>query len=346
MGSDERFVISGPSFQDEDARARDSRYDCLDDAARLARQYVDGLRDRPVGVAAGLEELRAALARPLPNEGEDPRTIIESLACDADPGLVASGGPRFFGFVIGGALPVAVAADWLVSAWDQNGASFVASPALSVVEEVAATWVVGLAALSALGAIVTGLTDYKDTAPNSSERDITGFHGLINIVATVLFAVSFFLRLGDGHDAAFWMLLIGYLVVSVGGYIGGHVVFKYGYMVNHNAFSRPKRAKDFTTVASVSDVADGVPTKVMFGSTGLVVVRRGDVLHALVERCSHAGGPLSEGELKDDTITCPWHFSTFRLSDGGVVHGPAGTRQPSYRARIQGDQVEVQGPEV
>ena len=212
--------------------------------------------------------------------------------------------------------------------------------------EVATTWVIGLAALSALGAIVTGLTDYKDTAPGSSERDITGFHGLINIVATAFFAVSFFRRLGDGHDAAFWVLLLGYLVVSVGGYIGGHVVFKYGYMVNHNAFSRPKRAKEFTAVAPVSDVADGVPTKVMFGSTGLVVVRRGDVLHALVERCSHAGGPLSEGELKDDTITCPWHFSTFRLSDGGVVHGPAGTRQPSYRARIQGDQVEVQGPEV
>jgi nitrite reductase/ring-hydroxylating ferredoxin subunit/uncharacterized membrane protein len=210
--------------------------------------------------------------------------------------------------------------------------------------EVAATWVIGLAALSALGAIITGLTDYKDTASDSSERDITSLHGLTNIVATVFFAVSFFQRLGDGHDAAFWVLLIGYLVVSVGGYIGGHVVFKYGYMVNHNAFSRPKRAKEFTAVAPVSDVADGVPTKVMFGSTALVVVRRGDVAHAIVERCSHAGGPLSEGELKGDTITCPWHFSTFRLSDGGVVHGPASTRQPSYRARISGDQVEIQGP--
>ena len=82
--------------------------------------------------------------------------------------------------------------------------------------EVAATWVIGLAALSALGAIITGLTDYKDTAPDSSERDITGLHGLTNIVATVFFAVSFFQRLGDGHDAAFWVLLIGYLVVSVG----------------------------------------------------------------------------------------------------------------------------------
>ncbi|HET9416531.1 MAG TPA: Rieske 2Fe-2S domain-containing protein [Candidatus Limnocylindria bacterium] len=210
--------------------------------------------------------------------------------------------------------------------------------------EVAATWVLGLAVLSALGSIVTGLTDYKDTAPDSSERDITGLHGLTNIAATVLFAVSFFQRLADAHDGAFWVLLIGYLVVSLGGYIGGHVVYKYGYMVNHNAFSRPKRAKEFTAVAPVLEVADGIPTKVMLGSTALVVVRRGDVVHALVERCSHAGGPLSEGELKGGTITCPWHFSTFRLSDGGVVHGPAGTAQPAYAARVNGDQVEVQGP--
>jgi nitrite reductase/ring-hydroxylating ferredoxin subunit len=82
----------------------------------------------------------------------------------------------------------------------------------------------------------------------------------------------------------------------------------------------------------------------MLGETAIVLVRRGDVVHALHEVCSHAGGPLSEGELKGDTITCPWHFSTFRLEDGAVVHGPAGTRQAAYRARISGDQVEVQGP--
>lgn len=210
--------------------------------------------------------------------------------------------------------------------------------------ELATTWVIGLAALSALGAIITGLTDYKDTAPDSSERDITGFHGLINIVATILFAISLFQRLGDGHDAAFWTLLIGYLVVSVGGFIGGHVVYKYGYMVNHNAFSRGKRAKEFTPIAAAADVPEGAPTKVMFGSTALLVLRRGDVVHALRETCSHAGGPLSEGELKGDTITCPWHQSTFRLTDGSVVHGPAGSRQPWYRARISGDQVEIQGP--
>jgi nitrite reductase/ring-hydroxylating ferredoxin subunit/uncharacterized membrane protein len=210
--------------------------------------------------------------------------------------------------------------------------------------EVAATWIIGLTYLAAVGSLLTGLTDYKDTAPNSSERDITALHGLTNIVATGFFAASFFQRLADNHDTAFWVLLIGYLIVSLGGYIGGHVVFKYGYMVNHNAFSRSKRAKEFTPIAAVADVPHGAPTKVMFGNTALVVVRRGDVVHALRETCSHAGGPLSEGELKGDTITCPWHFSTFRLTDGAVVHGPAGTAQPAYRARVNGDQVEIQGP--
>ena len=210
--------------------------------------------------------------------------------------------------------------------------------------EEAATWIVGLTVLAAVGAIVSGLTDYKDTAPSSSERDVAGLHGLTNIVATVLFAVSLVQRLGGAHDGAFWVLLVGYLVVSVGGYIGGHVVYKYGFMVNHLAFSRGKRAKEFTPVAPIAEVADGVPTKVMFGSTALLVVRRGDVVNALRETCTHAGGPLSEGELTGDTITCPWHFSTFRLPDGAVVHGPAGTRQPSYAARINGDTLEVQGP--
>lgn len=210
--------------------------------------------------------------------------------------------------------------------------------------ETAATWVLGLCALSALGAILSGLTDYKDTSPNSDERDVAGLHGLINIVATIFFAVSFFQRLGSAHDAAFWVLLIGYLVVSVGAFIGGHVVFKYGYMVNHNAFSKGKRAKEFTPLVALADVPEETPTKVTFGSTAIMLVRRGEVVHALKETCSHAGGPLSEGELKGDTITCPWHFSVFRLADGSVVHGPASSRQVSYRARVNAGQVEVQGP--
>jgi glutamate/tyrosine decarboxylase-like PLP-dependent enzyme len=119
----------------------DERYRVLDAAARLSNEFIDGLSSRPVGSAAGIEQLRSRIARPLSEEGEDPRSVIEELARDVDPGLVASAGPRYFGFVIGGALPVAVAADWLTSAWDQNAGGFVAAPALSVTEEVAAGWV-------------------------------------------------------------------------------------------------------------------------------------------------------------------------------------------------------------
>jgi glutamate/tyrosine decarboxylase-like PLP-dependent enzyme len=136
----------------------DSRYEVLDDAARLAKEFVESLPSRPVGAQAGLEELRSRLGRPLSDEGEDPRAVIEDLATDVEPGLIASGGPRYFGFVIGGALPVAVAADWLTSAWDQNGGGFVASPSLSVAEEVAAGWLrelLGLPPGSSIG-FVTG----------------------------------------------------------------------------------------------------------------------------------------------------------------------------------------------
>jgi glutamate/tyrosine decarboxylase-like PLP-dependent enzyme len=119
----------------------DERYRVLDAAARLSHEFIDGLSSRPVGSAAGIEQLRSRIARPLSEEGEDPRSVIEELARDVEPGLVASAGPRYFGFVIGGALPVAVAADWLTSAWDQNAGGYVAAPALSVTEEVAAGWV-------------------------------------------------------------------------------------------------------------------------------------------------------------------------------------------------------------
>ena len=113
----------------------------LGDAAEIAREFLDDLPARPVHARADLEQLRSRLGRPLPVEGEDPRTVISELARDADPGVVASAGPRYFGFVVGGALPAAVAADWLTSIWDQNAAGYDVAPSVSVAEEVAAGWV-------------------------------------------------------------------------------------------------------------------------------------------------------------------------------------------------------------
>lgn len=137
---------------------RDPRYAVLDIAAAHAHEYVADLPERPVGARADIDELRATLGRPLGEAGVDPLTVVDDLVRDADPGLIASGGPRYFGFVVGGALPVAVAADWLVSAWDQNCCGYALSPALSVAEETAAGWVrdvLGLPSTCSIG-FVTG----------------------------------------------------------------------------------------------------------------------------------------------------------------------------------------------
>jgi len=210
---------------------------------------------------------------------------------------------------------------------------------------IAILWILALTWLAGLTAIVTGLTDFKDTA-TGDERHLVGLHGLINIVATGLFIAAFVALVGEADLLAGVLLVVAYVVVGVGGFIGGHVVFKYGYMVNHNAFSSGKKAKEFTPVLPAAELAEATPTKAMLGPTALVLVRRGDIVAALKETCSHAGGPLSQGTLVGDTIVCPWHGSAFRLPDGAVRHGPSATRQVAYRARISGDQVEVQGPIV
>ncbi|HQR46512.1 MAG TPA: aminotransferase class V-fold PLP-dependent enzyme, partial [Thermoanaerobaculia bacterium] len=116
-------------------------------AAALALRYRESLPGRPVRPTASLADLRATLGGPLPRDGEPDLALLERLAMAAEPGLMASSGPRFFGFVIGGTLPIALATDWLVSTWDQNPGLYATSPAVSVIEETAASWILELLGL-------------------------------------------------------------------------------------------------------------------------------------------------------------------------------------------------------
>ena len=138
----------------------------LSRSMELATAYLDSLPTRPVGGPVDRASLRAALGGQLPDGPTDPIVVVEDLAAAADPGLVASAGPRFFGFVIGGSLPASLGADWLTSAWDQNAGLYVISPAAAVAEEVAGSWLVELLGLPVGTSVgfVTGTTMANFTA--------------------------------------------------------------------------------------------------------------------------------------------------------------------------------------
>src|SRR5688500_12997019 len=119
----------------------------LDAARRRSEEFLLSLPDRPVRAASSIEELRAGLSVPLPDSTLDPVETFEAFVDAMDGGIVASPSARYFGFVIGGTLPISLAADWMVSTWDQNPGLYATSPATSVAEETAARWVIELLGL-------------------------------------------------------------------------------------------------------------------------------------------------------------------------------------------------------
>jgi glutamate/tyrosine decarboxylase-like PLP-dependent enzyme len=115
--------------------------------AEYAAEFVDSLETRPVRPDSDVDELAAALGGPLPETGLDPQAVIASLVEGASPGVVGTASGRYFGFVIGGGVPAAIAADWLTTVWDQNAGLYVGGPSAAVVSDVARGWLVQLLGL-------------------------------------------------------------------------------------------------------------------------------------------------------------------------------------------------------
>jgi glutamate/tyrosine decarboxylase-like PLP-dependent enzyme len=131
----------------------------LDAADRHARAWLESLDERPIRPEAGIDEVLDRLDRRWQDEGRDAASVVDELATAVEPGLMAMGSPRFYGFVIGGAYPAALGADWLVSAWDQNTGSRQPTPGTAAIEEVAAAWLLealGLPASSGVGFVTGG----------------------------------------------------------------------------------------------------------------------------------------------------------------------------------------------
>jgi nitrite reductase/ring-hydroxylating ferredoxin subunit/uncharacterized membrane protein len=195
-----------------------------------------------------------------------------------------------------------------------------------------------LGLLSVVPTAATGLSDWADTV--GAEKRLGLLHALANAGGTVLFAAALLSRRGGNRRLGRLFGIAGLGALSVGGYIGGDLVFARGVGVDHTVFDEPP--SDWTRVARDEQIPEGTPTLVSAAGYGLLLHRSGGEIRALADRCTHAGGPLHEGEVDEELcVTCPWHGSRFRLADGAVVRGPATAPQPAFEVRVSDGNVEV-----
>jgi len=146
----------------------------LERAFDEAVDFLDGLGERPVAARLDVDGVTELLDGPMPNDGVDALTVVDELIAGAEPGLVAMPSGRFFGWVIGGGLPAALAADWLTSTWDQNAGLLVSSPAAAGAERVAGRWLLDLLGLPATAAVgfVTGATMSNFTCLAAARHEV------------------------------------------------------------------------------------------------------------------------------------------------------------------------------
>ena len=200
-------------------------------------------------------------------------------------------------------------------------------------QRVAADVTVLVGVLSIVATAVSGLADYTDV--DGKARSRATVHATVMTIALIVFAVSLLMRAGNPADRAvpIVLLVVGYLILTLGAEIGGDLVYLVGTNVNRHAWRGAGTKWVALDLGGLPDIPEGGPTKVKAGINTLILVRTGETILALHEQCAHAGGPLSEGKVVDGCIECPWHGSRFRLTDGHVARGPAMYDQPAYEIR-------------
>ena len=196
---------------------------------------------------------------------------------------------------------------------------------------------VGIGIASAAPTIAAGLSDWRYTA--GAERRVGIAHALGNSVALSLYTASYLARRRGHHGLGVLTALAGAGALSVSGWLGGHLSYALGVGVDTTAFIGG--GKDWTPVASRDEVlGNELVAKTVDGASVLLAEVDGEVV-AMLNRCSHRGAPLTDGERVGDCVRCPWHDSEFALQDGAVEVGPATRPQPMFDVRVRDNQIEV-----
>ncbi|MFI6321398.1 Rieske 2Fe-2S domain-containing protein [Nonomuraea sp. NPDC050556] len=190
------------------------------------------------------------------------------------------------------------------------------------------------------GAVPTAAAGITDWSSLHREQQRVGFvHMVANLSALGLFSASLVMRMNGRSGKALSLAGLGF--ASVGGYLGGHMSYRQAAGANHAEQVAHLVPLGWHDLCLIKDLPDGRPVARRLGYIQLFVLRHGESVTVLADRCSHLAGPLHQGRLVmadgEACVVCPWHGSTFKLSDGKVAHGPATAPQPIFQSRVRSD---------
>ena len=206
----------------------------------------------------------------------------------------------------------------------------------------AADRLIALGVASSGPTALSGLADWE-TLYGPSQR-LGMVHAASNAAASSLFLYSWLARKRGRRTRGVLCGLLGISVASFGGFLGGHLSYRLGAGVDHTAFA--ELPSSWTEVASEADLEEGRALPGRAGDLAVMVLRQESRIYALVDNCAHQGGPLHQGTVGEGCITCPWHQSVFRLSDGEVTAGPSAHPQPVLDVRVLDGRIEVKAREA
>ncbi|MCV7100478.1 Rieske 2Fe-2S domain-containing protein [Mycobacterium palustre] len=205
-----------------------------------------------------------------------------------------------------------------------------------------ATRALGVGIAASVASAVTGTTDWQHT--HSEDRRVGLVHGLVNLVATALYAQSWWDRRRGRHGRGIALTALGYAITLGGSYLGGALVFESGIGIDRSG--ERLRTAEWTPVLPAGSL-NGKPVRVEVDGVGVVVCQtKPGQVSAFGEFCPHLAAPMSDGWVDRGRIVCPWHGSWFEAESGEVLRGPAAAPLPCYQARLVDGMVEVRAEEV
>jgi nitrite reductase/ring-hydroxylating ferredoxin subunit/uncharacterized membrane protein len=204
----------------------------------------------------------------------------------------------------------------------------------------AARRLIGVGIAAAVPTAITGANDWADTEiADPAVRRVGLVHAAANVSALTIYATSLAARRNGAHGRGTALALAGAAVLTLSGYLGGHMSYTRGVGPNQTAFD--PGPDEWTPVAAASELAPDEPKAVVAAETPVLLLRHPDGIHAIHDRCSHRGCLLSDGDIDGHVVTCACHGSQFDVTDGSVIRGPASAGQPVFEARENGGQIEV-----